>query len=144
MKIDEIEKDYIYHRDGKCCYFCGKPLDTDQVTFDHYLPKSRSGTEDLFNLVICCKRCNKNKGNRMPEDVDDVILKLFLKAVSDNKIKGCNLKLQQKLLREQLLTINRLEAINEYYVFQSDRMRFYVKDNKVYKLVHVHTSKQIE
>ena len=29
---------------------------------DHIFPVSRGGTDDLKNLAVACKRCNKSKG----------------------------------------------------------------------------------
>ena len=140
MKIDDIDKLYIFKRDGKQCYFCKKPLEIDQITLDHYLPKSRKGTMDVFNLVVCCKKCNKLKGNRIPDNYLDTILELFMKAVHDNKIKGCNLKMKQKQLNEELVKIYKIEAITDHFIFQSNEKRFYVKNNRVFKLIYVNTS----
>jgi hypothetical protein len=139
MKISDLDKVYIYNRDKKQCYFCKNPLKINALTFDHYLPRSKNGTMDVFNLVICCKRCNKLKGNRIPDNYEDTILELFLKAVNDNKIRGCNLKMKQVDLKNELLKINKIEAITDHFIFQSNDKRFYVKDNMVYKRVFVTT-----
>lgn len=140
MKIDDIDKLYIYNRDNKECYFCKRPLEFNQTTLDHYLPKSKKGTMDVFNLVISCKKCNKLKGNKIPEDYKDKILEMFLLAVKDNKIRGCNLKMPQKELKEDLLKVNKFEDITENFIFQSNEKRFYVKDNRVFKFVFVATN----
>jgi hypothetical protein len=49
---------------GYPCHYCNsraKPL-----TLDHIVPRSRGGTNDYRNLVAACKRCNQDKGNRLP------------------------------------------------------------------------------
>lgn len=140
MKIDELDKLYIYNRDNKECYFCKKPLEFNQITFDHYLPKSKKGTMDVFNLVICCKKCNKLKGNRVPDNYTDTILEMFLRAVRDDKIKGCNLRISQKDLRKELLMVNKFEDIAEQFVFQSNEKRYYIKNNRVTKFIYVSTT----
>lgn len=51
--------------DGRC-YYCGiqtNPFSTFSI--DHKVPKSRGGTDCLYNLVPCCRRCNSSKGARM-------------------------------------------------------------------------------
>jgi hypothetical protein len=139
MKIDDLNKEYIFKRDNKACYFCKKPLEMNQVTLDHYLPKSKKGTMDVFNLVTCCKKCNKSKSNKIPENYSDIILGLFIKAVLDNQIKGCNLKMPQKFLRSELLAVNKIEDVTDHFIFQSNEKRYYVKNNQVYKIIYVKT-----
>jgi CRISPR/Cas system Type II protein with McrA/HNH and RuvC-like nuclease domain len=131
MKIDDLDKLYIYNRDKRECYFCKKPLELDQITLDHYFPRSKKGTMDIFNLVISCKKCNKQKSSKVPEDYKDIILELFLRAVRDNRIKGCNLKMPQRALREELLKVNKFEAITDQFIFQSDEKRYYIKNNQL-------------
>lgn len=137
MNIKNSDKLYIYNRENRQCFFCGKILKYNQITLDHYIPKSKKGTKDIFNLVLSCKQCNKLKGNRIPEDYENTILNLFLKAVEDNHITGSGLKVPQKVLKEDLLKINRIEALTTNFVFQSNIKRFYVKNNMVFKIVHV-------
>ena len=43
------------------CACCGS---TENLTFDHILPKARGGKDDLKNGQILCKRCNCQKGDR--------------------------------------------------------------------------------
>ena len=41
-------------RDNYVCQYCGKAASQA----DHILPRSKSGSDDLSNLVACCKDCN--------------------------------------------------------------------------------------
>lgn len=34
---------------------------------DHVIPRSKGGTDDLSNLVLCCQTCNSTKRDRTPE-----------------------------------------------------------------------------
>lgn len=144
MNIDELEKEYIYNRDNRACYFCRKPLEPDQVTLDHYLPKSKKGTTDVFNLVVCCKKCNKRKSNLIPEDYRKIILELFLRAVEDNQIRGSNLKMPQKELRAELMHVNKMEDVTDHFIFQSNEKRYYVRNNRVFKFIYVATTQPRE
>ena len=33
------------------------------ATVDHIIPKSRGGTNSPINTVLCCRKCNNEKGN---------------------------------------------------------------------------------
>jgi len=67
------------------CYWCGNSV-TDEVTYkdedwinrraviDHLIPKSKNGTDDLDNLVICCWKCNSIKGTGIDVFYDNEIL----------------------------------------------------------------------
>lgn len=58
----------LVHRDGLSCQYpgCEKPLDKEDITFDHWIPQSKGGTWDLSNLKMMHKKCNAIKGDRMP------------------------------------------------------------------------------
>jgi 5-methylcytosine-specific restriction endonuclease McrA len=47
------------------CAYCGVKLSTYTATIDHVIPLSRGGTDFKWNLVWCCKRCNKSKGSKL-------------------------------------------------------------------------------
>lgn len=137
MNIKDTDKLYIYERDNKRCFFCGKLLKYNKITLDHYLPKSKKGTTDVFNLVICCKFCNISKGNKIPKDYKETILNLFLKAVYDNRIDKASLKISKEELSTELSKVDRVEDLTDHFIFQSNTKRFYVKNNKVYKIVNL-------
>lgn len=59
--------DALVLRDGEGCFLCKKPFKLDEdITFDHWIPRSKGGTWDLENLRLAHKRCNALKGNRIP------------------------------------------------------------------------------
>lgn len=45
------------------CFYCGKEITpfTVDKQIDHKIPISRGGTNNINNLVICCKSCNSGK-----------------------------------------------------------------------------------
>lgn len=57
----------IYTRDGFTCQYCGQRLPTEDLTFDHVVPRSAGGKTTWENIVACCVRCNHAKANRTPE-----------------------------------------------------------------------------
>lgn len=39
-------------------------LDDRNITIDHLTPYNKGGTNDIENLVLCCRSCNSTKGNK--------------------------------------------------------------------------------
>ena len=52
-------------RGNELCPYCGKRLSTYTASTDHIVPLSRGGTNDRSNLVLCCKKCNREKGSKL-------------------------------------------------------------------------------
>lgn len=50
------------------CVYCGAPLSPDTVTKDHITPQSAGGSNARSNIVASCFRCNRDKGDRTPEE----------------------------------------------------------------------------
>ncbi len=58
----------IYSRDRHSCQYCGCKFSANQLTYDHVIPVARGGHKSWENIVTCCIRCNRKKGNRTPEE----------------------------------------------------------------------------
>ena len=58
----------VYTRDGFVCQYCGLRKMTEDLTFDHVLPRSRGGVTSWENVVTCCIECNRQKANRTPAE----------------------------------------------------------------------------
>jgi 5-methylcytosine-specific restriction endonuclease McrA len=56
----------IYARDKYHCQYCGRKFPSEDLTYDHVLPKSRGGKTEWNNIVTCCMPCNRQKGGRTP------------------------------------------------------------------------------
>jgi len=56
----------IYTRDGFRCQYCGHQFMSEDLTFDHVIPRSRGGRTVWENIVSCCVLCNKSKGDWRP------------------------------------------------------------------------------
>lgn len=58
---------YLAERDGRQCFYCRTPFDRLKgVTIDHYVPKSVWRCNLPANLVLACRACNEQKGDRLP------------------------------------------------------------------------------
>lgn len=60
----------LYSRDRYCCQYCGRRFPARQLTYDHVIPVTRGGHKSWENIVTCCIRCNRKKGNLTPEEAD--------------------------------------------------------------------------
>jgi 5-methylcytosine-specific restriction endonuclease McrA len=48
------------------CYYCQKPLASDEATMDHIVPLSRGGYSSKGNIAVSCKPCNTRKKDSCP------------------------------------------------------------------------------
>jgi 5-methylcytosine-specific restriction endonuclease McrA len=50
------------------CVYCFVKLDKFNLEWDHYIPLSKDGTNELGNVVCSCGSCNASKLGKMPLD----------------------------------------------------------------------------
>lgn len=69
--IPEWVKRAILFRDKGCCVFCRKDLtglytllQDNEKQFDHIVPLSEGGINDVCNIQLLCKDCNLSKSNK--------------------------------------------------------------------------------
>jgi 5-methylcytosine-specific restriction endonuclease McrA len=51
----------VYARDRFSCAYCGLRFASEDLTFDHVLPRSRGGKTTWENIVAACIPCNGEK-----------------------------------------------------------------------------------
>lgn len=71
----KFSRQNIYIRDDHKCRYCGKRLTTDELTWDHVLPRARGGKTEWENVVTCCIKCNRKKGGRTPSEASMALIK---------------------------------------------------------------------
>ena len=54
----------VFLRDSFSCQYCGVHQRSENLTFDHVVPRSRGGGTNWSNVVTACASCNLRKGNR--------------------------------------------------------------------------------
>src|SRR3546814_10979724 len=59
----------VFLRDRFSCQYCGFRLATQDLTFDHVIPRSRGGRTTWENVVTACGACNLRTGSRLPPDL---------------------------------------------------------------------------
>lgn len=57
----------IYTRDDFRCAYCGERKPTEDLTFDHVVPRSQGGKTSWTNVISACASCNRQKDSRTPE-----------------------------------------------------------------------------
>lgn len=58
----------VFLRDRWQCQYCGDFFRTNDLTFDHVVPRSRGGRTVWTNIVTACQECNILKGNSIPSE----------------------------------------------------------------------------
>jgi 5-methylcytosine-specific restriction endonuclease McrA len=58
----------VFLRDHFACQYCGDHLPSEQLTFDHVVPRSRNGLTVWTNVVTACSACNLRKSYRLPKE----------------------------------------------------------------------------
>lgn len=58
----------VFLRDEFRCQYCGERLPANELTFDHVIPRSRSGHSSWENIVSACGPDNLKKANRTPNE----------------------------------------------------------------------------
>ena len=58
----------VFLRDNWQCQYCGDHHRTQELTFDHIIPRSRGGRTSWMNIVAACRACNIMKGDRIPRE----------------------------------------------------------------------------
>jgi len=71
----KFSRQNIYARDKNQCQYCGRKLSSEELTYDHLIPKSMGGKTEWTNIVTCCMDCNRKKGGRTPEDAQMGLLR---------------------------------------------------------------------
>ena len=64
----KFSRQNIYARDRYKCQYCGDRFSSEDLTYDHVIPKSRGGKTEWKNIVTCCIECNRKKGGRIPSE----------------------------------------------------------------------------
>lgn len=55
-------------QDGKC-YWCKRPLEVSEMTFDHIVPFRKVLSYALEYVVGACAACNRSRGSPAPKTV---------------------------------------------------------------------------
>jgi 5-methylcytosine-specific restriction endonuclease McrA len=54
----------IILRDRGRCQYCGQKFESNELTFDHLIPRSKGGRTTWENVLTACLKCNGIKGDK--------------------------------------------------------------------------------
>ena len=83
----EPKAEYVFAFCEGECFYCGRKLkfnkrqgnDDDVWEIDHMHPHSRGGLNTYFNLVVACKKCNRDKSDKTAREFGSVRCEGFTK-----------------------------------------------------------------
>ena len=63
------QRNHLIKKYGCVCYICEQPFDSiKDITFDHYIPVSKGGFDELSNYRLAHYHCNQLKNDMMPDE----------------------------------------------------------------------------
>lgn len=66
----------VFKRDSFTCQYCGQSAPNATLNVDHIVPVSKSGSNDLLNLITSCFDCNSGKSNKLISDNSVVVKRI--------------------------------------------------------------------
>lgn len=121
-KYRDVLMDYSF---GNCCFYCKKELG-NSIHVDHFIPWSYIKSDNLWNFVLTCPKCNAKKSNQL---------------MSVNYVREIN-------ERNAILYENRNKDIfiahefNNYYDGLIDKIWLYAKMNGIKEKVNSSTKEE--
>lgn len=64
------------------CRYCGRELHPWSATADHILPLCRGGTTTCENVALACRRCNRFKDWRTPEEFAELLQSILARLAT--------------------------------------------------------------
>lgn len=110
------------------CYYCECELIIGGTRFghprrasiDHYQPK-HLGPPDKYRYVICCAKCNSNKGGTLPHNLVSRMVNAWLRGWSMWGFSGQKLK----------SISDKIQTITNDMLFGTGPQIYYIKKNKL-------------
>jgi len=63
------QRNHLINKYGMSCHICGLPiLSMKEITFDHVIPFSKGGLDELENYRLAHFECNQEKADMTPEE----------------------------------------------------------------------------
>ena len=76
----------IYNKTNGRCDYCDAFLDPfDCWEVEHMFPKSRGGEDELSNLIVACRPCNRRKKNRTVDEFRNYLIECSVNALHKEK-----------------------------------------------------------
>jgi hypothetical protein len=121
------------------CYYCGKHVEGKDKTVDHKIPIIRGGKTWYSNLVIACKRCNRNKSNMTDAEYMEYLYsnknKQYKRKVLDEiKDKTVNTLDKKIILQDHIIMEARQDSPKRTYVYPVNK--YITHMDSLFKQIH--------
>lgn len=77
----------VFLRDYFTCQYCGNRFPTQELTFDHVVPRCLGGKTNWENVVTACISCNHRKGRKLLKDLKGMRLRNVPKEPTNAKLQ---------------------------------------------------------
>lgn len=68
-------REYVLLRYQHRCFYCLGESKDQILEIDHFIPRSKGGSDRVANLVLACHSCNQAKGNTLPQELASMFSK---------------------------------------------------------------------
>lgn len=130
----------VLKRDNFRCQYCGRNGKDVTLEVDHINPKSKWGTDDMENLITCCRECNMGKGNTEIDesstskireaDLGDRIIKEFYEERNKLKLGTIDQRTSKLLV---IVIRNDIQSLKEDAIYISCERKEIEKDNNFHE-----------
>lgn len=76
----------LLKRDGDACFYCQIKISVEELTIEHFIPKSCGGPNHLHNLLLSCERCNMEVGNAPAKEKINFVIERRTRAAAVKQV----------------------------------------------------------
>lgn len=96
-RVPPLTNSALFRRDGFLCMYCGNRFRAADLSRDHVTPTGQGGRDVWTNVLTACRRCNRIKDCRTPEQAGMLPLALpyvpdharYLLLIASGRVTGC-------------------------------------------------------
>lgn len=78
----------VFMRDSFSCQYCDRRFPTQELTFDHVVPRCLNGKTNWENVVTACISCNHRKGRSLLSELRSMKLKRLPEEPSNARLQS--------------------------------------------------------
>jgi 5-methylcytosine-specific restriction endonuclease McrA len=133
IKLNEEALFDAINRFNKLCPYCDKELYEGnirkKIEIDHFFPIDKGGQDFPWNILPCCKECNRKKSNKMPynflntdryETCNQYLTSVKERITGNHEDKLSKLEITNNLLQShQSKIISRENLLNELFIIHN-------------------------
>lgn len=109
MSLGKTKRFKVFERDNYTCRYCGQKPPEVKLEVDHFIPRSKEGSDDMINLLTSCFDCNRGKRDRVVMTHDQTLeietqienkKEVILQLKQLNKLNDKVRKMQDEIVEE--------------------------------------------